>query len=66
MDIAELQSSRASKIAQKKLSETRTEMRTQRPCPENAKDPVYFGLRKEQDHLIESIDALDEQIAKAR
>ena len=41
-------------------------MRAQRPCPENAKDPVYFGLRNEQARLVESIDALDEQIAKAR
>ncbi|EUB60006.1 Tektin-2 [Echinococcus granulosus] len=66
MDIAEWQSSRASKVAQQKLSETRTEERTKRPGLENAKDAVYYGLNEEHSHLIEAIDALDEQIVKAR
>ncbi|CDS43478.1 tektin 2 [Echinococcus multilocularis] len=66
MDIAEWQSSRASKVAQQKLSETRTEERTKRPGLENAKDAVYYGLNEEHSHLVEVIDALDEQIVKAR
>lgn len=66
IDIAEWQSSRASKTAQQKLCETRTEVRTERPGLENAKDAVYFGLVDEHNHLIESIDALDEQIVKGR
>ncbi|VDK41052.1 unnamed protein product [Taenia asiatica] len=66
VDIAEWQSSRASKVAQQKLSETRTEERTKRPGLENAKDAVYYGLNDERSHLIEGIDALDEQIVKAR
>ncbi|KAM7533465.1 hypothetical protein Aperf_G00000124671 [Anoplocephala perfoliata] len=66
IDIAEFQSSRASKTAQQKLCETRTEVRTERPGFENVKDAVYFGLIDERNRLTESVDVLDEQIVKGR
>lgn len=65
-DIAEWQSSKASKTAQQKLCETRTELRTERPALENTKDAVYFGLNDERDNLMESSNALDKMISKAR
>ncbi|VDL61279.1 unnamed protein product [Hymenolepis diminuta] len=65
-DIAEWQSSKASKTAQHKLNETRTETRTERPALENTKDAVYFGLNDERSNLLECSNALDKIIVKAR
>ncbi|VDO04613.1 unnamed protein product [Rodentolepis nana] len=65
-DIAEWQSSKASKTAQRKLCETRAEFRTERPALENTKDAVYFGLNDERKNLMESSNALDKMIFKAR
>lgn len=65
-DIAEWQSSKASKTAQHKLNETRTEIRTERPALENTKDAVYFGLNDERSNLLECSNALDKIIVKAR
>ncbi|CAL8075474.1 unnamed protein product [Calicophoron daubneyi] len=65
-EIKNLEEALRAKHASLKLAQTRLEGRQNRPGNDNNDDAPQFGLRDELSGLTDSIDALEEQIAKAR
>ncbi|KAF5398393.1 Tektin-2, partial [Paragonimus heterotremus] len=61
-----LEEARRAKHASLKLAQTRLEGRQDRPGNENNEDAAHAGLSDELNGIVESIDALDEQITKSK
>nr|CAH8863043.1 unnamed protein product [Trichobilharzia regenti] len=65
-DIRNLEDTIRAKKASLKLAETRLEKRHDRQGNENIKDAPYIGLLEEVSALRDSIDVLEEKLAKSR
>ncbi|KAF7261744.1 hypothetical protein EG68_00627 [Paragonimus skrjabini miyazakii] len=61
-----LEEARRAKRASLKLAQTRLEGRQDRPGNENNEDAAHAGLLDELNGIVDSIDALDEQITKSK
>ncbi|KAG5454587.1 Tektin-2 [Clonorchis sinensis] len=66
MELRNIEEARRAKYATLKLAQTRLEGRHDRPGNENIEDAAHAGLLEELKGIVDSIDALDEQIDKSR
>ncbi|TGZ70862.1 hypothetical protein CRM22_002954, partial [Opisthorchis felineus] len=65
MELKNIEEARRAKYATLKLAQTRLEGRHDRPGNENIEDAAHAGLLEELKGIVDSIDALDEQIDKS-